>query len=408
MPLPAEQAAVKKELYDLHLVLAQTLSQREAGAPAAHETLTLLQDAGQLAPPSRGYYRLSAWANGLLDQETVAAEDQRLAADPATPVGALDHFLQGEQYRTASAHSSKGEDKRKEWQADPQGLEKAVAEYQQGLRLDPNHYWLHFQLGRCYLSLGRLGEAVEALGACVALRPDAPYAYSVRGLALAQENHFDDAERDLDRAVQLDPDSRPSRLNRGVVYWNQKKNDAALADFEAVLQPPPEKRLVEAAYYRGQLYLQLGEVEKALKDFDQVVAQNPSFLPVYPLRARIHIAKGGKAAALADLDAYLTGRPTADGDEDVQGRRGRFLRLMYAELPLEQRPKPSAVALAALAVEELSRSVALGSKNPEAYGDLGAMLELSGRLKDGAERVHQGNRARSQERTLAIETRLGL
>ncbi len=187
------------------------------------------------------------------------------------------------------------------------------------MRIDPDHYWLHFQLGRSYLSLGRLGEAVEALGACVALRPEAPYAYSVRGLALAQQNHFDEAERDLDRAVQLSPDSRPSRLNRGVVYWNQKKYDAALADFEAVLQPPKELRLIEAAYYRGQLYLQLGQVPKALDDFDQVVAQRPEFAPVYPLRARIHIAKGEKAAALADLDAYLAGRPADKKDGDAHG-----------------------------------------------------------------------------------------
>jgi len=207
LPLPEEQEALKNELYDLHLILAQTLSQREADAPAAHETLALLQEAEPLAPPSRGYYRLSAWANGLLGQEKQAAEDRQHADDPRTPVASLDHFLLGEQYRTASAHSSKGEAKRKEWQADPSGLEKAAEEYRQGLRIDPDHYWLHFQLGRCYLSLGRFGEAVEALGACVALRPEAPWAYSVRGLALAQQNHFAEAQSILAReaAVLLEP-----------------------------------------------------------------------------------------------------------------------------------------------------------------------------------------------------------
>ncbi|HBI46089.1 MAG TPA: hypothetical protein DDY78_25025 [Planctomycetales bacterium] len=414
LPLPEEQEALKNELYDLHLILAQTLSQREADAPAAHETLALLQEAEPLAPPSRGYYRLSAWANGLLGQEKQAAEDRQHADDPRTPVASLDHFLLGEQYRTASAHSSKGEAKRKEWQADPSGLEKAAEEYRQGLRIDPDHYWLHFQLGRCYLSLGRFGEAVEALGACVALRPEAPWAYSVRGLALAQQNHFAEAERDLDRAVQLSPDSRPSRLNRGVVYWNQKKYDPALADFEAVLQPPKEKRLVEAAYYRGQLHLQLGEVQKALKDFDEVAAENPSFLPVYPLRARIHIAKGENAAALADLDAYLAGRPAAnhDGDVhgkrgrllrhrgrkqwlrsvrgDVHGKRGRLLRLLYAELPLDQRGNPSVLALAALAVDELSKSAAADAGSAEVLEDLGAMLELTGRLDEALRAYSKG------------------
>jgi tetratricopeptide (TPR) repeat protein len=390
LPLPEEHEALKNELYDLHLILAQTLRQREADAPAAHETLALLETAGPLAPPSRGYYRLRAWANGLLGDEKQAAEDRQLADDPRTPVASLDHFLLGEQYRTASVHSAKGEAERKEWQPDPKGLEKAAEEYRQGLRIDPGHYWLHFQLGRCYLSLGRFGEAVEALGACVALRPEAPWAYSVRGLALAQQNHFGEAERDLDRAVQLSPDSRPSRLNRGVVYWNQKKYDPALADFEAVLQPPKEKRLVEAAYYRGQLYLQLGEVQKALEDFDQAAAENPSFLPVYPLRARIHIAKGENAAGLADLYAYLAGRPAANHDGDAHGKRGRLLRLLYAELPRDQRGNPSAQALAALAVDELRKSAAADAGSAEVFEDLGAMLELTNRLDEALRAYSKG------------------
>jgi tetratricopeptide (TPR) repeat protein len=194
----------------------------------------------------------------------------------------------------------------------------------------------------------------------------------------------------LDRAVQLSPDSRPSRLNRGVVYWNQKKYDPALADFEAVLQPPKEKRLVEAAYYRGQLHLQLGEVQKALKDFDEVAAENPSFLPVYPLRARIHIAKGENAAALADLDAYLAGRPAANHDGDVHGKRGRLLRLLYAELPLDQRGNPSVLALAALAVDELSKSAAADAGSAEVLEDLGAMLELTGRLDEALRAYSKG------------------
>jgi tetratricopeptide (TPR) repeat protein len=399
LPLPEEQEALKKELYDLHLILAQTLSQRKADEPAARETLALLKEAEPLSPASRGSYRLSAWANGILGDKDAAVKDHQAADDPATPAGSLDHFLQGEQYRTASANPSKEDTKRKEWQADPQGLEKAADEYRQGLRIDPDHYWLHFQLGRCYLSLGRLGEAVEALGACVALRPEAPWAYSVRGLALAQQNHFEEAERDLDRAVQLSPDSRPSRLNRGVVYWNQKKYDEALADFAEVLQPPQETRLIEAAYYRGQLYLQQGEVQKAREDFDQVIAQKPAFLPVYPLRARIHIAKGEKAAALDDLNAYLAGRPADERHGDAHGQRGRLLRAMYAELPVDQRGNPSAQALAALTVEELNKS----TPTAEVFEDLGAMLELMGRTNEALDAYSKGVTLAPESLTLRLK-----
>jgi len=184
-----------------------------------------------------------------------------------------------------------------------------------------------------------------------------------------------------------------------VVYWNQKKYEPALADFQAVLDAPQETRLIEAAYYRGQLYLQLGEVQKALNDFDQVVAQEPDFAPVYPLRARIHIAKGEKAAALKDLDAYLASRPADKNDGDAHGRRGRLLRAMYAELPVDQRANPSAQALAALTVEELSQS----TQTAEVLEDLGAMLELSGRTNEAIRAYSKGLTIASKPLTLHLK-----
>jgi tetratricopeptide (TPR) repeat protein len=225
----------------------------------------------------------------------------------------------------------------------------------------------------------------------VALRPAAPWGYSVRGLALAQQKRYPEAEQDLDRAVQLSPESRPSRLNRGVVYWAQKKQDQALADFSAVLQPPGERRIVESAYYRGQLYLQLGELEKALHDFNLVATEKPSFRPVYLLRARIHLARGDRVGALANLDEYLGGKGVADRPAwQVHDQRGRILRMQYAEVPLDQRDRPSARALANLTVAELEQAVVAGGRTAELYDDLGAMLELTGQLDKAIAAYDQG------------------
>jgi hypothetical protein len=45
----------------------------------------------------------------------------------------------------------------------------------------------------------------------------------VRGLVLAQEKRYLDAEFDLDRAIRLHAAFLPARLHRGVVYWHQGK-----------------------------------------------------------------------------------------------------------------------------------------------------------------------------------------
>ena len=260
-------------------------------------------------------------------------------------------------------------------------MERAIEEYREALRIDPEHYWSQFQLGRSYLSLSRRAEAVEALGACVALRPDAPWGYSVRGLALAQQNRYRDAKHDLDRAIELGPDFLPARLNRGVVYWQHGDFELALADFQAVLTPGNEKRLIEAAFSRGQLYLQRGEIQKALDDFDAVIAENPRIRTVFLYRAEVHIARGDNERGLRDLDTYLD----IDNRRDLRawvnhGLRGHLLRDRYQQLPLDKRQQPAGLALLSLSVAELGSAVSSGGQTYDLFDDLGAMMEHAGRF----------------------------
>src|SRR5207253_2882503 len=153
-----------------------------------------------------------------------------------------------------------------DWQPNRELLLQAIEHYRLALDADPRHYWSYFQMGRCHLGLGQHAEAVAALSACVALRPQSAWGYSARGLALAGMKRFRDAERDLDQALRLDRDSGPARLNRALVYWSQKKDDAALADCAAVLELPEKKRLPEAGYYRGLVYLQAAQDQKAQRE----------------------------------------------------------------------------------------------------------------------------------------------
>jgi len=95
-------------------------------------------------------------------------------------------------------------------------------------------------------------EAVEALGTCVALRPDTPWASSTRGLVRGLLGQFELAETDFHEALTVAPEFRPARLNRGYVHFLQRREAEALTDWEAVLEPPNESILIEAAYY-GEL-----------------------------------------------------------------------------------------------------------------------------------------------------------
>jgi tetratricopeptide (TPR) repeat protein/tRNA A-37 threonylcarbamoyl transferase component Bud32 len=391
LPLPDQHDSVKKELYDQYVLLAQGKIQ-QAGATdrkGDEDALALLDEAAKMREPSRGYHRLRAYAYQRLGDDKKAGEERQQAEAEKTPETALDRFLVGEQYRKEAAGSAEIQadgSTRKAWQADPKRMEEAIKQYRAALKDDPEHYWSYFQMGRCYMSLGRYPEAVEALGACVALRPDTPWGYSVRGSALALMKSYADAEFDLDLAVKKSSESLPSRLSRGVVYWHQKKTDQAMADFDAVLQAPKEKRLIEAAFYRGQLYLQLGKVAEALADFDTVVAERPGFKPVYQYRAQILIAQGKNDKALEDLNADLAlseGQTFDRKSWQGHGKRGHLLRFMFLDLPRDKRRLPENRKILALAVSELNKAEQLGGDSPRVFDDLGVMLTLSGKPAEG-------------------------
>ena len=381
LPLPEEHTAVKSELHGLLILAASETLRAEPGHAGATQVLATLDQAARMGDSSISDFRLRASAFEQLGDEKQAAEMRRRAEDPKTPRTALDLFLLGERERDESAARVGDQTDLKPWQLDPARMQKAVALYRRALAIDPDHYWARLQLGRCLQSLGRFPEAAEALGACVATRPKAPWGYSALGLALAEQGRYDEAEHELNQAIGIDADARPPRLHRGIVYWRQKKYDAAVADFEAVLAPPDDKRLVEAAYYRGQLHLERGEVQKALDDFDRVVVASPAFRSVYLDRPLIYLSRKDTARALADLDTYVSlVRKVDPGGWEVHGLRGRLLRFLYSELPQDKRRGPTGRTMLELAVAELFKAVQMGGNDAGLYDDLGAVMEHAGRL----------------------------
>jgi serine/threonine protein kinase/Tfp pilus assembly protein PilF len=372
----AEQQAVQEELHDFLLLMVQAQIQQSPEPKAVPAMLEHLARAASLSGPSRGHHRLLAKCYELLgDDRRAAAEAQRA---PELPETTLDHFLQAEQYRTEAISPTAARGDRTDWQPNGERLARATEHYKQALQINPRHYWCYFQLGRCYLSLGQGSEAIEALTTCVALRPEQPWGYSARGLARGLTRHFAQGEADLEKALTMDPDFRPALLNRGILAWLQTKEQRALDDFGKVLEPPEHQRLIEAAYYRGQLHLERGRRPEAMADFDRVVQENPGFRPVYLSRAQVHFLQGDDIRGLADLTKFLDlarPKPLDPKSAEVLALRGRLLRHLVPKwglAPTEERAKLQ------LAQTELSKAIQLGGRGADLFDDLGSVLELQG------------------------------
>ena len=96
-----------------------------------------------------------------------------------------------------------------------------------------------------------------------------PVALSWRGLTYRNMGNYEDALKDFDRAIEIDPDYKWAIAHRGITYRLMKSNEDALKDFDRAIKVDPDYNLAIAQ--RGITYGEMKRYEDALKDFDRAI-----------------------------------------------------------------------------------------------------------------------------------------
>ncbi|CCQ66146.1 hypothetical protein CWATWH0402_5779 [Crocosphaera watsonii WH 0402] len=107
--------------------------------------------------------------------------------------------------------------------------EKALTAIDQGIQLSPNNPNYYNEKWKVLYQLNRYDEALKAINQGIQLAPRAVW-YSHRGLIYNEQEKFDLALADFNKAIQLNPNLATVYYNRGLVYEQQEKFDLALTD----------------------------------------------------------------------------------------------------------------------------------------------------------------------------------
>ena len=303
LPLVGERVGLMDEVCALSLILAN-VHLLKGTAEDLNIAQELLDRASRLGARGEGYDDLRRLVLSRRGQTFPADDIARSPGPDNRLLLARDHFLRGELERTSGGKKD-GYSPLTAARSSHERLSRAAEEYEMALRHNPRHYWALFQLGRCYLALDRHTEAIQVFGACIAMRPDVPWAYNTRGLAYGLRAKFANAYVDFEEALRADPEFRPARLNRGFVYRLDNRQADAMAEFAAVLSDPPAQRLAEAHYYRAQVLLEQGDVAEALDECAALLRYRPAFRPGHWMNARLHIRQRNFEEALKALNTWL-------------------------------------------------------------------------------------------------------
>ncbi len=177
--------------------------------------------------------------------------------------------------------------------------QKAIANYDEAIRLDPKDDLNYSARGVLYAFLGQYERAIQDYDEAIRIDPQYAEDYNNRGVAY---NHLGLSERaiqDFDEAIRLDPKDAIPYYNRGNAYLNLGQYERAIQDFdEAILLDPQYE---DAYYNRGVAYAILGQYERAIQDFDEAIRLDPLDADTYYLRGLVYEELGKSTEAELDI-----------------------------------------------------------------------------------------------------------
>jgi TolB-like protein/DNA-binding winged helix-turn-helix (wHTH) protein len=193
--------------------------------------------------------------------------------------------------------------------AEPAG--KAVGYFQQAVAIDPNYAEAWAELGNSYVFYsGVLGaedraatiqKARAAIAKALQLDPNLAAAYNASGwVKMAYDWDWPGAERDLRRAIELDPNYSVAHRNYAHYLLLHRRFDEALRENRLAIDLDPLDILGTA--HMTQIYFATHQYDKVIEQCKRVLEMDPAHVGVYAPLAGAYAGNGQWSEAIAAWD----------------------------------------------------------------------------------------------------------
>ncbi|NWG12374.1 MAG: tetratricopeptide repeat protein [Acidobacteria bacterium] len=211
-------------------------------------------------------------------------------------------------------------------------------------------------LGNVYQQKGEHGQALAAFGESERLNPADPIHHSLAGVSLIALGKSEEAVREFQQAVQMQPDNLLLREQLARAYFHSKDYPAAIDQYAELLKQKGDDP--EYRYQLGRTYLTY-----SISCFQKIEMINPGSARLFQEAGDHYLAQGKLDSAIENYEKAREADPSIPEIHFLLGqfyfKRGETEKaLQAAERALALTPR-SPVALA------LRRSILEASKNPE-------------------------------------------
>lgn len=183
--------------------------------------------------------------------------------------------------------------------------DKALADYNQSLKNNPDYQNAYISRGNALKLKGKADEAIADYDHAIRIDPaKAGLAFYNRGNSWRDKNENDKAIADYDQAIRLMPEYVNAYVARGNIWKTKTEYDKALMDYDSAIRINPSAAAL-AYYNRGVTWRKKSEPEKAIADYNQYISMMPKDADGYVARGNIYSDKKDYPKAIADYDQAL-------------------------------------------------------------------------------------------------------
>ena len=183
-------------------------------------------------------------------------------------------------------------------------FDKAIEAFKKTLEIDPRHPQADYQLGLCYLRKKEFSEALVHFKRVLKLDPESKQAYYQLGQAYLEQKQYDLALEALKKNVKLNPEVSSAHQVLGVAYLEQGRTDKAMDEFNRALKADPQD--AGPHFYLGLCCYAKGEFDKAVEAFKKTLKKDPQHLQVDYHLGLCHLQKKEFSKAVVHFKQALT------------------------------------------------------------------------------------------------------
>jgi len=204
-------------------------------------------------------------------------------------------FADGSRSPIALKYEKLGQEQSRLFESD-----KAIALFTKGIALCPTDADLYSNRRHEYERLYLYDKALADCEKCIKLQPERATFWRDKGYLLDRLKKPHEAIAAYTRAVQLQPSDSGGYTHRGDIYRHLGEYKKAIQDYEESLKHCEQKGIQDELNVLGNLYLKIGDNQKAIKTFARAIKLVPDLPQNYYGRAQAYENIGNHPGAYDD------------------------------------------------------------------------------------------------------------